>query len=347
MIHACYGGTSALLNAAYWLEARDKYDEPEQYAIVVCGDISTYNETNARPSGGAAAVAILLGLNAPLQFNLKHKASHMTHAFDFYKPVPTSPYPLVDGKFSNSCYLSAVDHCYDNLRAKMGGPDMINVNHYDYYAFHSPYNKLVQKSIGRFLYNDLLSNREAALQILSNLPKDQIDKIMQLLELPREKTYFDADVDKTFTKLATSLYKSKVAPSTLLGKQLGNSYTASLYCALASLVDVEGEKLIGKKILNFSYGSGCNSTVFELQGKATTNPAFSLANIKEQLNLQQRLSQRTEASIEEYEKTIQGNLQSYNSYNYVSTSSIDQLAPGTFYLTHVDDKWRRNYAQKL
>ena len=35
-------------------------------ALVVAGDIAVYASGNARPTGGAGAVAILLGPNAPL-----------------------------------------------------------------------------------------------------------------------------------------------------------------------------------------------------------------------------------------------------------------------------------------
>jgi hydroxymethylglutaryl-CoA synthase len=36
----------------------------------------------------------------------------MKHAYDFYKPDLSSEYPVVDGKLSIQCYLSALDHCY-------------------------------------------------------------------------------------------------------------------------------------------------------------------------------------------------------------------------------------------
>lgn len=35
-------------------------------ALVVAGDIAVYKEGNARPTGGAGAVAMLVGPNAPL-----------------------------------------------------------------------------------------------------------------------------------------------------------------------------------------------------------------------------------------------------------------------------------------
>lgn len=37
-----------------------------RYALVVCGDIAVYPDGNARPTGGAGAVAMLIGPHAPL-----------------------------------------------------------------------------------------------------------------------------------------------------------------------------------------------------------------------------------------------------------------------------------------
>lgn len=39
-----------------------------RYALVVAGDIAVYASGNARPTGGAGAVAMLVGPNAPLIF---------------------------------------------------------------------------------------------------------------------------------------------------------------------------------------------------------------------------------------------------------------------------------------
>lgn len=43
----------------------------------------------------------------------------MQHAYDFYKPDMVSEYPVVDGKLSIQCYLSALDHCYRVYRKKI------------------------------------------------------------------------------------------------------------------------------------------------------------------------------------------------------------------------------------
>jgi hydroxymethylglutaryl-CoA synthase len=62
-MNACYGGTNALFNAVNWVESRG-WDG--RNAIVVAADIALYAKGNARPTGGAGAVCMLVGPDAPL-----------------------------------------------------------------------------------------------------------------------------------------------------------------------------------------------------------------------------------------------------------------------------------------
>lgn len=63
--NACYGSTAALFNAINWVES-SSWDG--RNAIVFAGDIAIYAEGGARPVGGAGAVAMLIGPDAPLVF---------------------------------------------------------------------------------------------------------------------------------------------------------------------------------------------------------------------------------------------------------------------------------------
>lgn len=54
-----------------------------------------YAEGPARPTGGAAAIAMLIGPDAPIAFESKLRGSHMSHAYDFYKPNLASEYPVM------------------------------------------------------------------------------------------------------------------------------------------------------------------------------------------------------------------------------------------------------------
>uniref|UniRef100_A0A8C5RZF2 Hydroxymethylglutaryl-CoA synthase n=1 Tax=Laticauda laticaudata TaxID=8630 RepID=A0A8C5RZF2_LATLA len=114
--NACYGGTASLFNSADWVES-SSWDG--RYALVVCGDIAVYATGNARPTGGAGAVAMLVGPNAPLTLERGLRGTHMEHVYDFYKPDLASEYPMVDGQLSIQCYFQALDQCYATYRKKI------------------------------------------------------------------------------------------------------------------------------------------------------------------------------------------------------------------------------------
>ncbi|KAJ7296437.1 hypothetical protein O6H91_05G073300 [Diphasiastrum complanatum] len=89
--NACYGGTAALFNCVDWVEST-AWDG--RFALVVATDSAVYAEGPARPSGGAGAVAMLIGPDAPLVIDRRCSATHMEHAYDFYKPNLASEYPV-------------------------------------------------------------------------------------------------------------------------------------------------------------------------------------------------------------------------------------------------------------
>jgi hydroxymethylglutaryl-CoA synthase len=92
-INACYGATNALFNSLNWVQSQ-AWDG--RYALVVATDIAVYPKGNARPTGGAGCIAMLVGPNASLVID-SVRSSYMDNTYDFYKPNPNSEYPLVDG----------------------------------------------------------------------------------------------------------------------------------------------------------------------------------------------------------------------------------------------------------
>ena len=88
---------------------------------------------------------------------------HFEHAYDFYKPNLSSEFPVVDGKLSIQCYQSALDTCYQryaDLASSPGKP--FTLSNGDFFAFHSPFTKLVQKSLARLKLNDFLKDQSSA-----------------------------------------------------------------------------------------------------------------------------------------------------------------------------------------
>lgn len=147
--NACYGGFAAFSNAVNWIES-SSWDG--RFAIVVAGDLALYASGAARPTSGAGVVAMLIGKDAPIVVERGLRSTHMEHAYDFYKPDMHSEYPVVDGKFSNTCYIRAFDSCYRRYMArlaKLESKDKPSMEDIDYVVCHSPYAKLVNKSFAR------------------------------------------------------------------------------------------------------------------------------------------------------------------------------------------------------
>ncbi|KAH0949471.1 hypothetical protein HN011_004148 [Eciton burchellii] len=336
--NACYGGTAALFNAVAWVES-SAWDG--RLALVVAADNAVYSVGNARPTGGAGAIAMLIGPDAPLVIDRGLRASCMRHAYDFYKPDLRSEYPYVDGKLSIQCYLSALDSCYKLYRekAKKQSSEVVTLENFDAILFHSPYCKLVQKSFARLAFTDFL-----------NMPHDRVSEqydaeTASFHTLKLEDTYFNRDVDKTFMKLSKSYYEQKTQPSLLIANQVGNMYTPSVYSGLVSLlVSKPISELAGSKIGIFSYGSGICSSMYSLtvtknaqDGSALSKIISALSYVKSQLEKRQRVSP------EDYTKILTLREQNCHVVPFTPQSNINNMFPGTYYLAQMDEKYRRTY----
>lgn len=341
--NACYGGTAALFNAVNWIESSN-WDG--RFALVVCGDIAVYAKGSARPTGGAGSIAMLVGPNAPLVFDRGVRATYMKHAYDFYKPDLTSEYPVVDGKLSIQCYLSALDNCYQLYRKKYlkanPGATKVGLGQFDALVFHTPYCKLVQKSLARIALNDfLLTDDDVRRKELYPEFHEQYNSIK------REDTYFDRDVEKVFMDYSKSTFNQKTKPSLMLANQVGNMYTPSVYSGLISYlvsVDEDASKLLGKSIGVFSYGSGLASTMYSI--KVTEN-FEQLKKLLDHLSyVKPQLENRIKSTPADFTKLMEVRAENSHRTSFEPSGDVSQLFPGTYYLKYVDDMHRRQYEKK-
>lgn len=315
-VNACYGGTNAVINALNWIES-SAWDG--RNAVVVCGDIAIYAKGAARPTGGAGTVAMLIGPDAPIVFD-PVRGSHMEHAYDFYKPDFTSEYPVVDGHFSLSCYVDALKYCYHAYSKKAiskqltSGLDSqtVGLDFFDYNVFHVPNCKLVSKSYALLSYLDDVAKKSAP------------------------ESY---DV-KEYVASSKAAYKDKVLSSLTFATNVGNTYTASVWSSLASLLAFAGEDLSNKRVGLFSYGSGLAASMLSVQIKG------DISDIVASLDLKSKLDSRTHSSPKEYEEAIALREKIHLQKDFNPTGSIENISLGTFYLTSIDDKFRRFYEKK-
>jgi hydroxymethylglutaryl-CoA synthase len=169
----------------------------------------------ARPTGGVGAVACLIGPDAPLRLVPKTRSTHSVNVYDFYKPAMSSEYPSVDGALSQVCYIKAVDDCYNGALDKLQRQQAtsrgtrLNVESaWDHMVFHSPYNKLVQQSFRRMLFNDARRAKAAGVPLPAHLAP-----LEPFVGLPYEATLSNRDLDKALQAVKTDAYARMVGPS--------------------------------------------------------------------------------------------------------------------------------------
>ncbi|HLB43167.1 MAG TPA: hydroxymethylglutaryl-CoA synthase [Gammaproteobacteria bacterium] len=113
------------------------------------------------------------------------------------------------------------------------------------------------------------------------------------------------------------------------GRKIGNSYTASLYVALASLLDLSHEDLSNKRIGFYSYGSGCVAEYFS----GIVQPNYRQAlHTSYHTNL---LAHRISLTYQEYEQ--------FYSFHYPengSTLEIPAYHLGAFHIVRAENHKR-------
>ncbi|XP_015357744.1 hydroxymethylglutaryl-CoA synthase, mitochondrial [Marmota marmota marmota] len=342
--NACYGGTASLFNAANWMES-SYWDG--RYALVVCGDIAVYPNGNARPTGGAGAVAMLIGPKAPLALEQGLRGTHMENAYDFYKPNLASEYPMVDGKLSIQCYLRALDRCYTSYRQKIqkqwkqaGIYRPFTLDDLQYMIFHTPFCKMVQKSLARLMFNDFRSSSGDTQALYQGLEAFR--------ELKLEDTYTNKDLDKALLKASLDTFNKKTKASLYLSTHNGNMYTSSLYGCLASLLSHHSaQDLAGSRIGAFSYGSGLAASFFSFRVSQDASPGSPLDTLVNSISdLPKRLASRKRMSPEEFTEIMNQREQFFHKVNFSPPGDTNNLFPGTWYLERVDEMHRRKYARR-
>uniref|UniRef100_A0A671FUP3 Hydroxymethylglutaryl-CoA synthase n=1 Tax=Rhinolophus ferrumequinum TaxID=59479 RepID=A0A671FUP3_RHIFE len=301
--NACYGGTASLFNAANWLES------------------SSWD-----------------GL----------RGTHMENVYDFYKPDGASEYPLVDGKLSIQCYIRALDRCYTVYRQKIqnqwkqAGIDRpFTLDDLQFMIFHTPFCKLVQKSLARLMFNDFLS---ASSDTQTSLYKG----LEAFRGLKLEDTYNNRDVEKAFQKASLDMFNKKTKSSLYFSTHNGNSYTSSLYGCLASLLSQHSaQDLAGSRIGAFSYGSGLAASFFSFRASQDASPGSPLEKLVSSISdLPKRLASRKRVSAEEFTEIMNQREQFYRKVNFSPPGDLNSLFPGTWYLETVDELHRRKYARR-
>ncbi|KAL9123063.1 MAG: hypothetical protein Q9187_000390 [Circinaria calcarea] len=370
-VNACYGGTNAVFNSINWIES-SAWDGRD--AVVCAGDIALYQKGNARPTGGAGCVAMLIGPDAPLVFEPGMRGTYMKHVYDFYKADLTSEYPFVDGQFSLKCYTEAVDACYKayhdrrtsleqgHLPVPEDGHAMMNDHGIS--KDHSDLNGDGNADGTSNINNDMRSSKKLLLDHFDYLafhtptcklvsksyarmlyndyiasPTHPLFDCLpaELRAMDYERCLGDKKVENAFLALSKEMFDARVQPSLQVPKMCGNMYCASVYGSLISLLsNIQSEQLRGKRIGIFSYGSGLASSLFSLIVKG------DVGTIAHKVDLHARLEARRTVRPEIYEEMCLLREKAHLQKNSKPKGNQETLAKGTYYLVEVDEVFRRN-----
>lgn len=141
---------------------------------------------------------------------------------------------------------------------------IVSENVMDFWRPHYSHEAFVDGKYSSKLYLVMLEKCWEQYQVLSNRNFVDHDYFCYHTPVPRlvEKAH------QHLLKLNHQLHQSEILTANQInhalkyGRQTGNSYSASLYIGLASLLDNAEEELTGKRIGFYSYGSGCVAEYF-------------------------------------------------------------------------------------
>lgn len=223
--HACAGGTFALLSAASNLKCSGT---DQERGLVISSDIARYEApSTAEFTQGGGSAALIVEKNPRLiEINLGIQGVFSSDVDDFFRPLD-SVTARVRGRYSMDCYQSALKAAFEDYCNRAGQSSSRCIDTIDYIALHVPFPTMPEIALRRLLSDSCEKN------------KAEIDHFL------RRSGFTDA------------MY---------LCKFFGNLYTASLYTYLAALLHQEyhriGERIIGRRVLIASYGSGNTMIVF-------------------------------------------------------------------------------------
>ena len=280
------------------------------FGVVTASDIARYEgKSTAEVTQGAGAAAVLIEANpALLEIDVARPGFYSSDVDDFFRPLG-SVTARVKGQYSMVCYRDSLAGALADFAKR----NMTTVRDLllstDYFVLHAPFRNMPGIALEKIFENELGLSPEA---VRSHLE-------------------------------ARGLYDS-LEPIA----DTGNTYTASVFIALASLLRnryaAEGNAIIGKSILVSSYGSG--NTMILLSGRIAERAPSVIASWPNPL-----VDEGYSASADEYERWMHQGYQQPGTVNeaqgvpeLLHTGTTDQQpTAGSFYLRDVRKDGYRDY----
>jgi hydroxymethylglutaryl-CoA synthase len=304
---ACVSGLERLLDTAAWLAAEWN---PRKYGLVLATDVAKYNlGSREEPTQGAAAAALLIGSNPRLLEIIPGAfGSALRHEKGDFKKPGGRTIALVDGQKSYASYLSEMKEAWlnfgDSIRTiafMKPRTDESILDHVSRAVYHNPHKKMVMAAYASLLvheWRNLPRWKKVVEEIGDEPSRSGMSDVSYYISGPYQ------EYRRKFMKSHWFLdsFEEKIGSSTKAPELVGNSYSASVFVGLDSILENDGSDLTGTNVILCGYGSGSHAII---QANVLRD---GYRHEAKKLDLMSRLGTSKKLSIEEYERIHRGEI---------------------------------------
>jgi hydroxymethylglutaryl-CoA synthase len=296
--HACAGATLSLISVGGLLGISNRSAES---GMVIATDVAHYEtETTAEVTQGAGSVALLVE-TAPrlLELDLSTIGLCSRDVDDFFRPLGSAT-AKVKGRYSMEQYWANLEEAFLDHAQRNGELPSEALEATDFFVLHTPFRNMPESAMNVILRHHL------------NLDEEQIREFL-------EKRGFFRGVDPL--------------------ARIGNIYSGSMYFFLASLLNDRfkemGEKIVGKRMLLASYGSGNTMIVY------SARIAEGAPEVIRNWDFDRIFQSAQDADFADYQRWTQG---VHGRDEYENLLKDVAVPPESFYLSGIREDGYREYA---
>jgi len=246
---------------------------------------------------GYGGVAMLFGRDAKVV--LEMRCSYMDHFWDFWKPEGWATlFPIVDGPLSMQNYIHSMTKCQETFRSRLGSGLL---EAFDYWVFHTTTPNFLKKVSTSYYANEVAAGAKTS---------------------PEREQFFASRVDMT----------------TLMLKEVGLLYSVAVWANFSSLLaTADPEKIVGKRICLFSFGSGATSSMLCWRCKELP---------PDMKHMQQLFADRVHSPAKEYIRVRQTYCDLLGKFDFHPQQGEQGIRDGWVYLSNIDKQGTRVYTRK-
>lgn len=304
---ACVSGMERLLDTAAWFAAEWNL---RKYGLVLATDVAKYNlESREEPTQGAAAAALLIGADPRLLEIIPGAlGSAIRHEKGDFKKPGGRTIALVDGQKSYASYLSEMKEAWLNFNLSVRKITFMKpkteesvLDHVSRAVYHNPHKKMVMGAYASLLvheWRNLPRWKEVVEEIGDEPSRSGMSDVSYYMSGPYQ------EYRKKFMKSHRFLdsFDEKIEGSTKAPELVGNSYSASVFVGLDSILENDESDLTGKNVILCGYGSGSHAIIqADVFCEGYRHEAKGL-------DLMNRLRSSKKLPIEEYERIHRGEI---------------------------------------